>query len=298
VTRRIEVRTSHGDVAELVDELAGAVDESNLVLTVGEEVSEGEWVTFVLHLADGTPVFEGVGRCAGAARSDDGSDRWDVLLGSLSFDERNEIMYERVLLAHESLETGAPTTGFVDIGKIAETERAADTSPPPPPPPVAKDHVEKDERGLGRLAPRRSGSAARPEPPARPAPTAAAAPPARPEPPAPPRRPPSERPADPDTAVSRLPESVEAEHSDFGTADTVLAGKPQEATTREVPLDSTTLEVTADHAVRAAALVPKLEGPHGRNLTTARVLLAALRIGLATLETQTDPDTWTPPDDL
>jgi len=124
MSENVEVR--RGDsVASLVDELARSVTESSITLPVDREIPEDEWVRFALKLADGTDVMEGVGRSRGSMPRGNPVDHHDLVLVELSFDERNEIMWERLLIAAESAETG-DDTGTVPLGDDSIEEMLAD----------------------------------------------------------------------------------------------------------------------------------------------------------------------------
>ncbi len=167
----IELTTSHHAVADVVGLLAPSVDETSIELTADHPVPDGEWVRFDVRLADGSSVLEGVGRAAGSTLLGAGEHR--VRLTLLQFDVRNEIMFERIVLARDAID-GGPTTGKLPLPELAAdlAARAAPTPPPPAPP-----------RGRPPVMPSRPPAGSRP-PPARRAPSPAA--PARPLPPRPP----------------------------------------------------------------------------------------------------------------
>jgi len=187
----LDIRTKHAHIADVVLDLARSVDETSLVLTVGEFVEAGEWVRFAVALRDGTPVLEGVGRCEGGADNGDGSPagaRYELLLDSLQFDVRNEIMFERIKLARESILGDEPTTGLVEVGKRlqgkASTPVKSRSAPPPAP------------RRPSQPAPARSGQPPGPVRSSRPPASKPAARPTSEAPaPRPASRPPSSRPA-------------------------------------------------------------------------------------------------------
>ncbi|MBX3271784.1 MAG: hypothetical protein KF729_16065 [Sandaracinaceae bacterium] len=135
MTDSLEVWTSHRDVSDVVHELAPFVDDTSLRLAASRRIPDGDWVRFSVHLLDGSKVFEGVGRCQESTQ--EGASTYRVRLSLLSFDERNEIMWERLLLAREA---GAHTTGNFDVGSLREKILKPPPStksvlPPPPPRP-------------------------------------------------------------------------------------------------------------------------------------------------------------------
>jgi hypothetical protein len=144
----VEVRVG-ATVSEVVDRLAAGVGESTLSVPLAHRIADGEWVRFVVMLDDGTPVLEGTGRCDGSLPRGASLDRYDVTLSELSFDERNEIMFERILIARDAAEKGDDTGAMklAAIEAIEEDVSARDekvTASPlkkpsvPPPAPKAK----------------------------------------------------------------------------------------------------------------------------------------------------------------
>jgi hypothetical protein len=108
------------------------------------------------------------------------------------------------------------------------------------------------------------------------------------------------------TRVVHDPE-VAARRSEAAARESEAAARESEAAarltehlheaTREIHIDSADLPVPRELAVRAAALVPRLERALGKEPTTRAILLTAMRLGLTSLEAQTDPDTWSDPED-
>ncbi|MGE0785437.1 MAG: hypothetical protein AB7S26_07105 [Sandaracinaceae bacterium] len=162
----LELRTAHRDIADLVEDLAPSVDQTSIELPTPKRIEDGEWVRFDVQLADGSTFLEGLGRATACVVAPAG---FRVRLSLLQFDTRNEIMFERMVLARESLEIGV-STGKLNLatvgGGLLENREPA-TSPPPPP------------RGRPAVQPRSS----KPAPPAPPPKSAA---PPRP-PPLPPK---------------------------------------------------------------------------------------------------------------
>lgn len=128
---KLTVRTDLADLAAAVQFLADNTDDTSLALFAADAVTQGDWVRFEVLLSDDTPVLEGVGRCE--AFYDNGTSgpadrRYDVMLSNLQFDDRNEIMHERILLAAAAIEDDVPQTSQVDISQLVRKK----TAPPPP----------------------------------------------------------------------------------------------------------------------------------------------------------------------
>ncbi|MBZ0118368.1 MAG: hypothetical protein K8H88_15300, partial [Sandaracinaceae bacterium] len=99
MSETLEVRTAHADIGDLVQDLASRVDDVSIRLSSSRTIGEGEWVRFVVRLRDGSAALEGVGRCQSVKRAGAG---FELLLSLLQFDERNEVMYERILIARDT----------------------------------------------------------------------------------------------------------------------------------------------------------------------------------------------------
>jgi len=103
----IRIETGHRDLGGLIDYLGERIDDTSLMLSLREPIQEGEWVRFEILLFNGSPAFEGLGCCLGTI--DNGAsvapaNRYDVLLGDLQFDARNEVICERIRLASQGNE--------------------------------------------------------------------------------------------------------------------------------------------------------------------------------------------------
>jgi hypothetical protein len=139
----VEIRTGT-EVSNVVEQLAKAMGDETLCFPVPRTVADGEWVRFTILLEDGTHVIEGVGRCEGAVPRGNPTDHYELHLGALSFDERNEIMYERMLIAREAVDTGDDTGVIrledVAMEDVAGADEVSASAPPkrsvPPPPPA------------------------------------------------------------------------------------------------------------------------------------------------------------------
>lgn len=134
---RIELWTEHEDNGAAIHALATRVGDDSLTLTSGEDVPEGEWVAFEVKLADGTVFLEGMGRCQGSVANDP---LWDVHLGMLQLETRDQMLFERIQLAAEDLAQGTRPTGEVDISELekkAAAQKTEQKAPPPLPRPPA-----------------------------------------------------------------------------------------------------------------------------------------------------------------
>jgi len=165
MTEALEIRTPHADVSALVRELAAGVDDLSIRLPCERPIAAGQWVRFTVLLADGSAVFEGIGRAEGSRPE---GPRYRVHLSELSFDARNEIMYERMLIARDAAEE----TGTIDLNEVgAELVRGPSRSAPPPPPPARRPSA------MPPPLPRASTAPPRPSAPGRPAPRPTTPPP-------------------------------------------------------------------------------------------------------------------------
>lgn len=133
-----EVEVRKGDsVTSLVDELATAVTPDTLALPVDRPIAKGEWVRFALRLLDGTDVLEGVGRSRGSIPRGNPVSHHDLVLSDLQLDERNEIMWERLLIAAESAMSGDETGNIVlDERSLGPAQSSPTRRKPPPPAPA------------------------------------------------------------------------------------------------------------------------------------------------------------------
>ena len=117
---RVEEWTSANDKSEAARVMAVRVQEETLSLSSPSEVPVGEWVAFDVKLATGDSFLEGMGRCEHCA-GDEGV--FMVRLGMLQFDVMNEVMFERIQLENESLQTGEHT-GEIDISDLDKQAKA------------------------------------------------------------------------------------------------------------------------------------------------------------------------------
>lgn len=128
MTRVVTIRTDHEDMARAVEALAPHVSEASVSITIPEAIGVGEWARFRWLLRDGTVFWEGVGR---AASSRPAGERCTVVLESLSFDARNEAMFERIQLG---IEEGRRTGEHPQLPKVESVRPAPRYSSVPPPP--------------------------------------------------------------------------------------------------------------------------------------------------------------------
>ncbi len=313
------------EVSEVVEELAKTMGDETLCLSVPESIAEGEWVRFSIQLEDGTHVIEGVGRCAGAIPRGNPTDRYDLHLSDLSFDERNEIMYERMLIAKDAAAQG-DDTGTIKLEDVAAMEEVAardevtESSPTPersvPPPPPVKSPAA--------AAPKSPVATPKPSsPPSKVAASGSSAPKSAPKgallksplgrqssPPA--KRsstPPSKRTSTPPgKRVSKPPgKSVAASSSkgsDTNDATKVDLEAPKKARASVLPSqrraaaisdEPFTLEVSSALVAKARKLEDRLprklfDRDRVPGHPEAAILMAALRVGLGALEGAADDD--------
>jgi hypothetical protein len=126
MTVALEILTPFADFSELSEHFAQRVDDQRLMLPYGEAVGEGEWVTFVVSFADGSTALSGTGKCTGSY--DNGEEhppeyRFDVVVEELSLEGTAEVMFERLIMARNSM-AGAPgadpATGEVSIAELEQ----------------------------------------------------------------------------------------------------------------------------------------------------------------------------------
>ena len=121
--RQIELSTSHEDISAGLDALASHVKRERVRAVATEQVDAGEWVRFRWTLSDGSPLWEGVGRCERCEPL--GGAAFELDLRELTLDPRNEALHERILLVGEAgRATGAHQA-------VAPVERIPSEAPPP-----------------------------------------------------------------------------------------------------------------------------------------------------------------------
>jgi hypothetical protein len=279
VSEVVEVRLG-ATVAKAVSRLAASVGESSFSLPLPRQVAKGEWVRFVVKLDDGTPVIEGVGRCSSSLPRGNPVDHYDVVLSELQFDERNEIMFERVLIAHEAAEkgddTGAIKLDSATIEAIEDQAAAADheisakpVRKPGVPPPLAKSAGARDSRPEARKS----------------------TPPARDSRPEARKSTPPARDSRPEARKSTPP----ARDADTKLDIARPAHRPRTASVRPAPIEDTQLVIESALVGRARALAPRLprrllDREERPGKPEEAVLRAAVRIGLAALAAIADDE--------
>ncbi len=221
---RIRLETEHESNGELISALAESVDNDSLMLFSTSSIPDGAWVAFEVALADGSLFLEGMGRCQGS--STDGGGHM-VLLGMLQFDTKNQLVFDRLLLARDDFDQGGRLTGTIDISQLVGTDKlsgtgasarpAIGTSRPPPHPEaenVAGVPVDDLESTLespkaipdtGSAQRPKSSTATAPSPPNPSAPPAPSSPPPLSRPASPPASAPPKRVAFPKTGGAPRP---------------------------------------------------------------------------------------------
>ncbi len=310
----LEIRTGR-EVSEVVERLAREMGGDKLCLPVSSTVAEGEWVRFSVMLEDGTPVIEGVGRSEGAVPRGGASKKFDLYLTELSFDTRNEIMYERMLIAKEASQRG-DHTGTIKLPDVAMMEDdladdpmsasdgASPRSVPPPPPATPLGKTPRPPKLPSKAPPAKKKSATSKKKKAAAAPAKKAASPAKKKSAAPPARksaaPPARKSAAPPARKSAAPAPREPLEADTTRVDleSPKASKKRSRSSRLPPAIADGLyELEVPHELVAHAR--RLEERLPRKLTNrdrtpkhpeAAVLKTALRIGLAALDAIAEED--------
>lgn len=314
VSEPLEIQTEHADTASLVRDLSARVGDASIELTAARGVEVGEWLRFVVLLRDRSPVFEGVGRCASSVEREQG---FSVTLTDLSFDEPNQVMFERLRLEEASdLARALPPPDVGPEDRAKAEDREAGPAQPAPMLPVAPD-----EEVVPRAAASRSEGvvASGPQSPSS-APAASSSThegakkavtrKARPTVPRPKHRPPtsfppprmpesvrpaarrSTRPPARPSAGKKRPEALRVPvvaAAEVGTQDTMVS-QAAESPTKGSALRATSLRLDVPRflVARAQALAPTLPPgvvdakASGRSAEEI-VLYAALRLGLASL---------------
>jgi hypothetical protein len=303
----VEIKTGT-EVSEVVEELAKTMGDETLCLPVPKSVAEGEWVRFSIQLEDGTHVIEGVGKCAGAIPRGNPTDRYELHLAELSFDERNEIMYERMLIAKDAAKQG-DDTGTIKLEDVAMEvlegqDEVSESSPPPrsvPPPPPAKSAAAdaKKTESKASTPPAKSTASKSSLPKAAPKPSLMKSPLGKKSTPPAKRAstPPSKRASTPPSKRASTPPSAQ---SDATKVDLEAPKKARASVrpSRRPPAVSDgpfTLEIPYELVAKARKLEDRLPRKlFDRDRTPkkpeAAVLLTALRVGLGALEGAADDD--------
>jgi len=119
------IATPFAELGELSEHFAQRVDEGRLMLPYPTGVDEGQWVQFQVLYADNSVAMEGTGKVSGAY--DNGEEhpaeyRFDIVLEELSFDGTSEVVFERIVVARDSMASADPGTGEVSIAELEAAE--------------------------------------------------------------------------------------------------------------------------------------------------------------------------------
>ncbi len=133
MTEVLTVPTHFGDLSELSQGLVDRVGDGSLILYGPAAYERGSTVSFRVLLADDSLGLEGFGRInevydGGDAREPE--TRYDIVFDTLQLDGRNEVVYERIVLARQSMVGDEPATGEVDISEFEEAAPAEVTEFP------------------------------------------------------------------------------------------------------------------------------------------------------------------------
>ncbi len=122
------IATPFAELGELSEHFAQRVDEGRLMLPFPSSVDDGQWVQFQVLYADNSVAMEGTGKVSGSY--DNGEEhppeyRFDIVLEELSFDGTSEVVFERIVVARESMVSADPGTGEVSIAELEAAEAEA-----------------------------------------------------------------------------------------------------------------------------------------------------------------------------
>lgn len=123
------VRTPYRDISDLAQAYAQRVDDSRIMVPSSQVYGDGEWIRFVLLLADGTTALDGQGRVQQTIDNGDAvspAERYDVVFEQLQWDPRSEVMFERIVLAAQR--GGDPPTGEIALDQVGAIEEHAASS--------------------------------------------------------------------------------------------------------------------------------------------------------------------------
>ncbi len=106
MSQALTVPTHFANIAELSQGFLDRVEEDTLILYGPVPHEEGSTIDFAVLLADGSAVLKGTGLVR--ASVDGGHDRipetrYDIVLGELGLDGRNEVVFESLVLAREAV---------------------------------------------------------------------------------------------------------------------------------------------------------------------------------------------------
>ena len=102
----LTVPTHFNDLGELSEGFLDRVEQDTLILYGPVAYEDGSEIEFAVLLADGSPALEGTGRVRAAV--DGGAERvpetrYDVVVESLQLDGHSEVVFERLVLARQSV---------------------------------------------------------------------------------------------------------------------------------------------------------------------------------------------------
>jgi len=157
MTDTLTVATHFEDLSQFAAGLVDRVDEDRLILYGPTAFPDGERVNFAVLLVDGSPALEGQARILATVdggEERDPSARFDIYLDGLELGGMSQAVYERIVLARQSLTSGEPPTGEIDVGELErmEAEAAAAAEPPDPFEAEAEPPVEAADEDWGEPA--------------------------------------------------------------------------------------------------------------------------------------------------
>jgi len=102
----LTVPTHFNDIGELSEGFLDRVESDTLILYGPVAYEDGSEIEFAVLLADGSAALEGAGRVRAAV--DGGADRvadtrYDIVFEALQFDGRNEVVFESLVLARQTV---------------------------------------------------------------------------------------------------------------------------------------------------------------------------------------------------
>ena len=157
MTDTLTVATHFEDLSQFAAGLVDRVDEDRLILYGPTAFPDGERVNFAVLLVDGSPALEGQARILATVdggEERDPSARFDIYLDGLELGGMSQAVYERIVLARQSLTSGEPPTGEIDVGELErmEAEAAAAAEPPDPFEAEAEPPLEAADEDWGEPA--------------------------------------------------------------------------------------------------------------------------------------------------
>src|SRR5262245_17035988 len=101
----LTVRTSYSDISDLAEAYAQRVDDARIMLPAAQPFGDGQWIRFLVTLADGTSALEGSGRVQQTLDNGEAfpaEERYDIVLEQLQLEARAEVVFERIVLASQA----------------------------------------------------------------------------------------------------------------------------------------------------------------------------------------------------